>query len=53
MFYKYIKEQNKKNIHKNKESMVSMLLTLANVKRHFNGSKRYRSTVKYKKPKKM
>lgn len=52
MFYKYIKEQNKEGIHKNKESILSMLLILPDVKRHLTGSKRYRSTLKHKKPKK-
>ena len=32
MFYKYIKEHNKKGIHKNEESIVSMLLILRDVK---------------------
>lgn len=32
MFYKYIKEHNNKGIHKNEESIVSMLLILRDVK---------------------
>ena len=52
MYYKYIKVQNKEDTHKDKKLMVSMLLTLPEVKRYFKGSKMYRSTVKHKKQKK-
>ena len=49
MFYKYMKSKTKKDTHIKKESIVSILLKLPDVIRHFKGSKVYWSTLDHKK----
>ena len=49
MFYKYMKNRIKKETHKNRELVVSMLLILPDVIRHFKGARMYKSQVNHKK----
>ena len=49
MFYEYMKNRNKKETHKNKKLVVSMLSILPDVIRHFRGSGMYKSNVNHKK----
>ena len=49
MFYKYMKKTIKKGTYKNKGLVVSMLLILPDVIRHFKGPRMYKSNVNHKK----